>query len=41
MLSLAFPLALVLLPLPFALIWVLPPARGQDPALIAPEAALS
>lgn len=41
MLSLATPLALLLLPLPFVLLRLLPPARATEPALIAPEATVS
>lgn len=41
MLSLAAPLALLLLPLPWLLMRILPPARATDPALIAPEATVA
>lgn len=41
MLSLATPLVLLLLPVPFLLMRILPPVRRADPALIAPEATVS
>lgn len=41
MLSFAFPAALLLLPLPVLLARILPPSRGGDPALIAPEATVN
>ncbi|MGR3805785.1 VWA domain-containing protein [Marinibacterium profundimaris] len=41
MVSLATPLLLLLLPLPLILTRLLPPRRGEDPALVAPEATVS
>ena len=41
MLSLATPLALLLLPLPLLLMRLLPPVRAADPALVAPEATVA
>ena len=41
MLSLATPLVLLLLPVPWLLLRLLPPVRQADPALIAPEATVS